>query len=234
MQTLADNIIAFNEALEFTRPLPGGISVMNPFRDNTGAMKASSAFYRKYYSDTAPRYLILGINPGRFGAGLTGVAFTDPKRLREYCGIESYKGPNAHEPSSAFIYAMIEQYGGPGKFYSKFLITSICPLGFTAKGKNGKDVNYNYYDSKELADSVRDFMVECLTKELAFGIRREVCFCLGTGKNEKYITALNKEHGFFDKVIALEHPRYIIQYKSKRMQDYIAKYIRNFAALPGH
>jgi len=232
MRTLADKIIAFNAALKFTSPLPSGIAVMNPFRENKGALAASSAFYKKYYSDNEPRYLILGINPGRFGAGLTGVAFTDPKRLREYCGITSYEGPDAHEPSSVFVYSMIEQYGGAEKFYSKFLITSICPLGFTVKGKNGKDVNYNYYDSKELADSVRDFMVECLTKELAFGMRREACFCFGTGKNEKYITALNKEYGFFGKVIALEHPRYIIQYKSKRMQDYITKYIRNFNMLP--
>jgi len=231
MRTMADNIIAFNAALEFTRPLPQGIGVMNPFHENKGAVAASSAFYRKYYSDNEPRYLILGINPGRFGAGLTGVPFTDPKRLREYCGITSYEGPDAHEPSSAFVYAMIEQYGGATKFYAKFFITSICPLGFTARGKNGKEVNFNYYDSKELTDSARDFMVECLTKQLAFGIRREVCFCLGTGKNEKFITALNKEHGFFDRVIALEHPRYIIQYKSKRMQEYIAKYIDNFDSL---
>ena len=228
MLTMAERIIAFNAALDFTRPLPKGIGVMNPFRENKGAWEASCAFYTKYYSDNAPRCLILGINPGRFGAGLTGVAFTDPKRLRECCGITSYAGSDAHEPSSAFVYAMIERYGGATKFYSKFLITSICPLGFTARGKNGKEVNYNYYDSKELADSARAFMVECLRKELTFGLRREVCFCLGTGKNEKYITALNEEYGFFDAVIALEHPRYIIQYKSKQMQDYIAKYIKYF------
>jgi hypothetical protein len=42
---------------------------------------------------------------------------------------------------------------------------------------------------------------------------------------------LNKEHGFFNKVIALEHPRYIIQYKSKQMQEYIVKYINNFNRL---
>jgi len=231
MWTMADKIIAFNTALEFTSPLPKGIDVMNPFRDNQGALEASSAFYRKYYDDNTPRYMILGINPGRFGAGLTGVPFTDPKRLRAYCGITSYEGPNAHEPSSAFVYAMIEQYGGAAVFYKRFLITSICPLGFIAKGKNGKEVNYNYYDSKELIESACGFMSECLAKQLAFGIRREICFCLGTGKNEKYISALNKEHRFFDKVVALEHPRYIVQYKSKQMQGYIEKYIKQFSAL---
>jgi len=229
MRTIADDIIAFNAALEFTGSLPEGIGVMNPFRENQGALEASAAFYKKYYSDNEPRTMILGINPGRFGAGLTGVPFTDPKRLREYCGI-TYEGrnPNAHEPSSDFVYRMIEQYGGAVKFYANLFITSICPLGFTTRGENGKEVNFNYYDSKALTDSARAFMVACLTKQLAFGIRKDVCFCFGTGKNEKFITELNKEHGFFDKVIALEHPRYIMQYKSKQMQEYIAKYIHTF------
>jgi hypothetical protein len=231
MQTMADKIIAFNTALEFTHSLPKGIAVMNPFRENKGAVEASSAFYRKYYSDNEPRYMILGINPGRFGAGLTGVPFTDPIRLQEYCDIASYEGPKAHEPSSAFVYSMIEQYGGATKFYAKFFITSICPLGFTVKGKNGKEVNFNYYDSKDLTCCARGFMVGCLTKQLTFGIKREICFCLGTGKNEKYIAALNKERDFFGKIIALEHPRYIIQYKSKQMQDYIAKYLGYFTEL---
>jgi hypothetical protein len=224
---MADKIIAFNAGLaglEFTRPLPKGISVMNPFRDNKGALEASSEFYRKYYSDTEPRCLILGINPGRFGAGLTGVPFTDPKRLRECCGIMSYEG-KAHEPSSAFVYAMIEEYGGSAAFYAQFLISSICPLGFTVAGKNGREVNCNYYDDKELAAAVRDFMVECLERQLAFGVRRDVCFCLGTGKNKQCITALNREHSFFDTVVALEHPRFIMQYRAKQMQSYIAQYV---------
>lgn len=29
-------------------------------------------FYSKYYSDTNQRILVLGINPGRFGSGITG------------------------------------------------------------------------------------------------------------------------------------------------------------------
>ncbi len=35
------------------------------------------------------RYLILGINPGRFGGGITGIPFTDPIRLQNICGIEN-------------------------------------------------------------------------------------------------------------------------------------------------
>ncbi len=228
MKTIAEQIIAFNTALAFTGPLPEGITIMNPFRENNAALEASSAFYRKYYSDNAPRRLILGINPGRFGAGLTGVPFTDPKRLVEHCGITNYTGPVTHEPSSVFIYDMIQAYGGEQAFYKKFYITSICPLGFISRNNRGKEVNYNYYDNRQLYEAVQEFMVESLTAQLAFTITCDVCFCLGTGKNETHIRRLNDEHGFFQKIVALEHPRYIIQYKSKEKQRYIEKYLRAF------
>lgn len=80
MKTFADKIIEFNKFLHFEGLLPDGIRIMNPFRDNY-IFKVSSSFYRKYYNDNKPRHLILGINPGRFGAGFTGVPFTDTKRL---------------------------------------------------------------------------------------------------------------------------------------------------------
>ncbi len=126
---------------------------MNPFKESGEAVKVSSEFYRKYYGDNKPRHLILGINPGRFGAGVTGVPFTDSKRLTGECGI-AYTGKETHEPSSVFIYEMIHAYGGPEKFYQRFYINSVCPLGFVATGKNGKEVNYNYYDSKALTEAI--------------------------------------------------------------------------------
>jgi len=49
---------------------------MNPFRENPEALIVSGKFYKKYYNDNNPRFLILGINPGRFGAGVTGIPFT--------------------------------------------------------------------------------------------------------------------------------------------------------------
>ena len=77
--TFAQKVIDFNTNLLFDAPLPPGISVMNPFRENACAIPASTAFYRKYYDDHRLRRIILGINPGRFGAGLTGIPFTNPQ-----------------------------------------------------------------------------------------------------------------------------------------------------------
>ena len=124
MTTFAAKVITFNKSLRFNGRLPPGIRVMNPFRENKDSLTVSSAFYEKYYSDNNRRHIILGINPGRFGAGLTGIPFTDPKRLVEKCGLP-YPGPPAHEPSSVFIYHVIDAYGGAEKFYGRFYINSI-------------------------------------------------------------------------------------------------------------
>ena len=124
MKTFAQKIISFNKKLEFEGDLPAGIRVMNPFKENKLATEISKQFYLKYYSDSNKRHLILGINPGRFGAGVTGVPFTDTKRLKEACGFD-FPGLSTHEPSATFIYDMIKAYGGVEKFYSKFYIQSV-------------------------------------------------------------------------------------------------------------
>lgn len=229
MTTFAEKIIAYNLGLSFTGPLPQGIRIMNPFKESELALVASNAFYRKYYNDCQPRRLILGINPGRFGSGTTGVSFTDPKRLIKYCGIP-FDGPITHEPSSEFVYAAIDAYGGPQLFYSRFYIHSVCPLGFTILRDNGKEINYNYYDDKSLQKAVLPFIVENIRKNLEMGFERDICFCFGTGKNEAFLRHLNEEQRFFKKIVALEHPRFIMQYKSKYKQEYIQKYLKAFEA----
>ncbi len=225
MRTFADRIIAFNRKVEFRGGLPGGISIMNPFRgSNEYIFGISSAFYRKYYADNNPRRLILGINPGRFGAGFTGIPFTDTKRLTGDCGI-AYAGRQTHEPSSVFIYEVIRAYGGPEKFYGDYYINSVCPLGFTHKGENGREKNYNYYDRADLTAAVTDFIIWNIREQIAMGVRTDVCFCLGTGKNEKFLRGLNERYGFFGEIVALEHPRFIMQYKSASRDVYVSKYL---------
>jgi hypothetical protein len=123
---------------------------------------------------------------------------------------------------------MIKAYGGVEEFYSKFYITSLCPLGFTKINERGKEINYNYYDSKELTTAVYDFIIENLEKQIALGVERDICFCFGTGKNEKFFQKINEEKKFFKKIIALEHPRFIMQYKSKFKDHYIQKYLSLF------
>ena len=228
MSTFAARIIAFNKSLKYNGTLPAGIRIMNPFQESPLALAVSSEFYQKYYDDSQPRHLILGINPGRFGSGQTGISFTDPKRLVANCHID-FPGPMTHEPSSAYIYEMIAAFGGEERFYQQFYIHSICPLGFTKIGENGKETNYNYYDSPALLKSVYPFIVENIRKQIEMGFETDVCFCFGTGKNEAFFRKLNEVHQFFKKIVALEHPRYIMQYKSKEKALYIDKYLRAFS-----
>ncbi len=227
METFADRIIKFNKTVDFSGKLPAGISIMNPFKENKSLYPLWSGFYRKYYDDNKRRHMILGINPGRFGGGVTGIPFTDTKRLIEKCEL-NFQGDPTHELSSVFVYDMIEAFGGVTEFYKKFYINSVCPLGFTATGNTGREVNYNYYDNKELTEAVNDFIVRSIRKQIAFGIETDVCFCFGNGKNEKFLRQINEHNKFFKKIIALEHPRYIMQYKTKSKQFYIDKYLSAF------
>ncbi len=225
--TFAEKVIQFNKNLDLTVTLPENIRVMNPFRENKDALEISSKFYQKYYNDHNQRRLILGINPGRFGAGVTGIPFTDTKRLEEKCGIK-LDGITTHETSSVFVYDVIEQYGGVEEFYSRFYINSISPLGFVKTNDKGKEVNFNYYDSKALQNIVTPFMIESLQRQIDFGVDRSIVYSFGAGKNLKFLQQINHEYGFFDQIIPLEHPRYIMQYKLKNKDFYMAKYQNAF------
>jgi len=216
--TQADKILDFLTKLPDPGPLPKGVDVMNPFTDPR-AFALVQRFYRKYYNDNTPRIAILGINPGRFGGGITGIPFTDPIKLEKYCGIENDYDKRG-ELSADFIYRMIEAYGGPEAFYGRFYISAVSPLGFVLNGKN-----MNYYDDAELERGLHTFIIQCLNTQLVFPLDRKRCFCLGEGKNFKYLVKLNRDHAFFDEIIPLPHPRFIMQYRRKRVEEYVRRYV---------
>lgn len=231
METFADKVLNFNQHLVYTGgQLPQGIRILNPFQESPQAMTIARQFYHKYYHDSNKRHIIVGINPGRFGGGLTGIPFTDPKRLEKECGIQ-YEGQSARELSSVFVYDVIHAFGGVEAFYQHFYISSVCPLGFTTVDAKGKEKNYNYYDSKELTQAVYPFIIESFKKQIALGIHTNVAFCFGNGKNEMFLRKLNAEYGFFERIIALEHPRFIMQYKLSSKQFYIEKYLDSFSSV---
>jgi hypothetical protein len=135
-------------------------------------------------------------------------------------------GVSTYEISSVFIYEMIKKYGGVKKFYTDFYINSVCPLGFVKKNNNNAVTNFNYYDSNDLARLVRLFIIKTLKTQISFGIDTTTCYCLGTGKNYKFLMGLNNEFALFNNIIPIEHPRYIMQYKRKQQQFYTDKYIQ--------
>lgn len=222
-KTFADKVIDFNRHLSYSGKLPTGFQVMNPYLDNPETMEVMQQFYHKYYNDSKQRRFIIGINPSRYGAGVTGVPFTDTKRLESACGIKM-QSAHTHEISSVFMYDLIAEYGGAEEFYKHFYINSPFPLAITHQAKNGKWLNANYYDDPNLFEMTKGFMIESLKKHISLGLDTSEVFVLGK-KNVNFIQKLNKEAKLFDSIKTLEHPRYIQQYKLKEKQHYIDKYI---------
>lgn len=227
MKNLADRLL--EHVLSFSldeTTLPDTVGVLDPFNgpQRDEVRRIVTLFHRKFYSDDRHRVLMLGINPGRLGAGSTGLSFTDTKRCEADLDIP-VNGMRTHEPSSDFFYRMIRAYGGPGPFYDKVYVHAICPLGFVKDGPLGTPINLNYYDDKSLQKALTPFITNWLRTLVACGMRTDVVFCIGTGKNAAYFTELNKELKLFDRIITVEHPRYVMQYRTKTMDQYITKYV---------
>lgn len=208
-ENFGEKVIDFNLNLKYSGLLPDGFRVLNPYLDNPETLDVMQQFYHKYYNDSEIRKFIIGINPSRYGAGVTGVPFTDTKRLKDICGIEM-KSAYTHEISSVFVYDMIEAFGGTELFYQNFYINSPFPLAIIRKTKENKWINANYYDDKTLFEMVKDFMIDSLKKHISLGIDISKVFVLGK-KNADFIQKLNREAKLFDELKILEHPRYIQQ-----------------------
>jgi len=190
---------------------------MNPYNDPRTQLYVRT-FLEKYFSDNHERTLIIGINPGRFGSGITGVTFTDPVALADELGIPNDM-QRKRELSSIFIYSVINHLDGPQSFYSRFFLSAVSPLGFTRGG-----INMNYYDDRKLERAVTPFIVSSIEAHIALGCRRDRVIVLGRGQNAKFMMRLNDEHRWFESVHALDHPRFILQYRRKKLDDYIANY----------
>lgn len=232
---LDDRLIALIETVSLKGvPLPAGVQVLDPLRGEHAAEvdRIVRAFHHRFFHDDAPRTLMLGINPGRLGAGSTGICFTDTKRCESDLGIP-VKGIRTHEPSSDFIYRVVRAAGGAEAFYRGVYIQAICPLGFTRTGPKGTPVNLNYYDDPALQRAITPFVVRWLRALIATGMRTDTVLCIGTGKNAQYLQRLNDRLALFGRIITLEHPRFVMQYKARHIDTYIERYLSALEAASG-
>jgi hypothetical protein len=215
--TFSKKAIGFFSNLKIPKRLPDNVLVLNPYK-NKETKEIVSRFYNTFFNDTKERVFILGINPGRFGGGVTGISFTDPVTLEKHCGIKNNINKKP-ELSSKFVYSFIKQCGGVEKFYSKFFISALFPLALIREGKN-----YNYYDNSKIYEKLKPYLLSSLRKQVHFGAKKDTVICLGK-KNSKYLNELNKDLGYFKNIITLEHPRFIMQYRLKKKDYYLKKYI---------
>lgn len=220
--SFAQNVVQFNTQLKYTGALPKGFAVLNPFFDNPETMQVMRMFYEKFYDDQRSRKFIIGINPSRHGAGLTGVPFTDTKRLETFCGIQM-RSARSHEVSSVFMYDMIQAYGGVEKFYSRFYINSPFPLAIIRESSGGNWTNANYYDDKKLMEMTETFMETSMKQHISLGLETDKVFVLGK-KNAAFLQKLNSKYHLFKNMVVLDHPRFIQQYKFKERNFYIDAY----------
>ena len=219
METFKDKVLQFYSNLSEPRKLPEGVHVLNPYTEKV-VWDTVTSFYTKYFNDTKKRVFIFGINPGRLGAGATGVPFADTSVL-EACGIET-KVPKTTESSATFVADVISKYGGPESFYSDFFITNTCPFGFIKEG-----VNFNYYDDRACLQTLMPYIQKTLKQQKEFGAHC-VGIVFGKGKNFQFIKKLNDSQMFFDTLVPLEHPHFIMQYRRRRVDEYQKAYLETF------
>jgi len=216
--TLSKQILDFYFSLPKDTPLPNGVETIYPF-DNDETKRVMQTFFNKYYDDSKPRTYLIGINPGRLGSGITGIGFADAYHLEKYCDI-----PNSFdkriEISAAFMFEVMEAYGGVKKFYKDFFFTTVMPLGLL---KNDK--NYNYYDDLETQSALELFITETLLKQMSFPQAKKHIICVGQGKNLKYLKTFNDKHQCFESIEVVPHPRWVMQYRRKDKQKYIEVYL---------
>ena len=215
--TFAERLLAFYRDLAPPRLRGTGVKAMYPYGSES-VWRSTTLFFERYFSDNVERVFVFGINPGRFGAGASGVTFTDGVALTQL-GIENDL-PRRRELSAEFVQEVIARWGGPEDFYKSFFITAVSPLGFTKDG-----LNYNYYDSPALLKAVEPFIIETLWRQVALGARRHAAVVLGTGRNYQYLQRLNEKERFFETLIPVEHPRFIMQYRRKRLDEFVQKYL---------
>ena len=219
MSSFAAHLLRFLRDFPPPPPLPDSVQVENPAQ-KPAFYALLQRFAHKFYADPQPRVALLGINPGRFGAGRTGVAFTDPTALTQHCGIAHDVPPTRQELSSQFVYAFITALGGPAAFYRHFYIGSIYPLVLLREGKN-----YNYYDSPALTKTLWPDMQRSLRQQVEqLPLRRDVAVCLGR-RNAVFFQRLNDELKLFDKIVVLDHPRYLMQYRRRALEENVARYV---------
>ena len=208
MNTTGQKIVDFYKSVNLKSVKENGVEILNPF-ENIEVQEICEVFYNRFYNDSAKRFFLIAINPGRFGAGVTGLPFIDPVVLEEKLGMPNSL-PKRKELSAVFIHELIDLMGGSEAFYNQFYITNVSPLGFVKEGKN-----LNYYDIDSLQNELKPFIVKHMNKQVKEWGRTDVAFTIGKGLNHKAMLKLNKEYKWFDKLIALPHPRWVMQYRLK-------------------
>jgi len=183
------------------------ICIIADFVENRAAIEA---FWQRYWQGNIPRIMLCGINPGRFGAGQTGIPFIDFLSLSRL--IDDVERQDA-EKSASFFFKVAEAFGIEA-FFRTFYISNVSSVGYLASSAK----NLNYYDLPRPALNIveRNFLEEIsivqpthvisLSKEVHATIRR----------------LLPKQ---IDTAFRLPHPSWIMTYRQSEQATWVEKYL---------
>lgn len=132
--------------IEFGEPVT---HVYNPLQ----YAKRPHELYLTRFGDAPKEAVFVGMNPGPFGMGQTGVPFGDVGFVRDWMGIEAKVGrPDEEHPkrpvlgfacersevSGSRVWGWAQQrFGAPEEFFSRFFVHNYCPLLFMeSTGRN--------------------------------------------------------------------------------------------------
>jgi len=180
------------------------ICVLADFLDHQQVM---SAFWHRFYSGDLPRQVICGLNPGRLGAGLTGVPFTDFQTLARWMPQIERQDT---EPSAQFFAKVVDAIGVES-FFQRFYVTNISAVGYV---KDGRNLNYHDLPAEALEFVGRRFVEEMEN------VRPLRIIALGR-QVERSIKKLLPEVS----VTYLPHPAWVSTYRKSSQQDWIDLYL---------
>ena len=151
--------------LEFAGPVT---HVYNPLE----YAKRPHELFLSRFGAGAKEVLFVGMNPGPFGMGQTGVPFGDVGFVRDWMGIEAPVGrpPDEHpkrpvlgfackrsEVSGSRVWGWArDRFGTPDKFFSRFFVTNYCPLLFMESTGRNRTPDKLSADEREALLSVCD------------------------------------------------------------------------------
>ena len=216
MRTIAEEYFDFYAI--FTEKYSGSlqsrnVKILSYFIDNKDNI---IKFHKKYVEPNSPKIVICGINPGRNGAGLTGIPFIDFESLSKM--IPDIK-ENDWEPSAKFFFSIIQEFGIEA-FYRNFHVTNISWFGFS---RINKPKNVNYFDndiSTEIATClINKFVeeIELINPDYIIPLSKHVLYELESLKKKCRIRA---EIG-----TRLNHPSWVTTYRSNDLTSGRQKYV---------
>ena len=226
-QTFSDKVFQFDQELGIVKiNVPEPYKIINPYssKNKKQVLQMIQIIYHKYFNDTNKRRLILGSSPARRGSAITGVPFEDASNLQTETGI-SIANFHINNAASNFLNEVIDKYGERTKFYYDFYLNFVCPLGICKTNSKGNQVNCNYYENKQVEEILTSLIISALKAQINFGIDTSICYCIGSSQNYQELSKINKKWHFFQKIVPLEHPRFITQYHPGDEEKYLNKYL---------